>query len=521
MRRIAPVPSRFHRQGAVLVLASVLLIVVFGFLAFTVDVGYMSFEKARLQNAADAAALGSAVELPNGEAAVQLSAQQIAADNESGEGTVTLANSDIELGVFDFELKVFVPGTTNPNAVRVTTRLTDQPFFFAPILGHEEFDMSAQAIGMLNPRDIVFVVDTSGSMNDDTEPCWATSTINGEYGPSGYPNVASYLMQDVYNDFGYGTFPGTTEHFGEPLGAPTNYYAYAEMTKDGGLLADASIPSQYRISSSDSESTRKLKAYSWMIDHQIAVIMPNVQPAPSSSANYDYWEKYLDYLNRQVSVGYTPPSGDGGGSSSGGSSGGSSYSPPQPPVGSIDAFDASSFAVRCPPADLGQYASLGPIMASSTQTAASLFGVYDPGVPRNGSTSQIYVPTSKDSDEVDDFNNPNRTTFPSASSSLPRAWRYTIGYITYVQFMMDWGRDRTPRRIELVGCQPRGDAEDTVVTSESLLPDACGINCRWNVSIPAARATDACHASSTDRRHPSLQGAQRTARGQRRSGCCH
>lgn len=441
MRRIASPQHVCRRQGFVLVLAAVLLVVVFGFLAFTVDVGYMAFEKARLQNAADFAALGAAVDIPIGEAAVRLSAQQIAAENESGGVPVLLADSDIELGIFDFEAKTFSPGATHANAVRVTARLQDQPFFFAPVFGHDDFDMSAQAIGMLNPRDIVFVVDTSGSMNDDTEPCWATGIINSAYGPVGYPDVATYLMQDVFSDFGYGPYPGETEHFGEPLGAPQNEYAYAEMTKDGGLLSSSAIPSKYRISSSDSESTRKMKAYSWIIDQQIAVIMPNALPTPNSSLHYAYWEKYLDYLNRRVSVGYSDYDGGSYGGSGGGGSG---YSAPTPPTGMLDAFDAAPLSLHRGPVDLGQFAAIGPILTSSMHAAGAVYGDYSPGVPRNGSYSQISVPTSKDSDEVDDFNNPNRSTFPEASTSLPKAWRYTIGYLTYVQFMMDWGRDCTP-----------------------------------------------------------------------------
>lgn len=444
MRPQSSQPLQSQRTGTVLILAAVLLIIVFGFLAFTVDVGYMSFEKARLQNAADFAALGAAVEIPNGEDAVRLAAQQIAADNESGGGPVTLNSGDIELGMFDFESKVFTPGTTAPNAVRVTANLDDQPFFFAPVLGYDEFDMQATAIGMLNPRDIVFVVDTSGSMNDDTEPCWATSVINSEYGPAGYPGVATTLMQYVYNDFGFGPYPGEVEHFGESLGAPNDQYAYAEMTKDDGLLSDSSVPSQYRIDDEDSESIRKRKAYSWMIDYQIAALMPNARPTPSANANYAYWEKYLDYLNTQVSVGYSDYDGwDGGGGGSGGGGGGGGGGGVSPPIGLLDPFHDGPFGSHQAPVDLGHYASLGPIV-SPLHVSAIGYQYSGPGVPRDGSTAQISVPTSEDGDDVDDFNNPNQATFPSASSSLPEVWRYKIGYLTYVQFMMDWGRDCTP-----------------------------------------------------------------------------
>ena len=36
---------------------------------------------------------------------------------------------------------------------------------------------------MAGPRDMALVVDLSGSMNDDTEPAWATPTINAKFVP--------------------------------------------------------------------------------------------------------------------------------------------------------------------------------------------------------------------------------------------------------------------------------------------------------------------------------------------------
>src|SRR5690606_15941647 len=110
-----------------------------------------------------------------------------------------------------------------------------------------------------------------------------------------YPNTANELMQDVYTDFGFGAFPGELQYVGEPLGVIADSRAYARLTANNGPLTSASIPSTYRITSQDSESTRKNKAYRWMIDKQIAVIMPQAKPEPNSTTNFGYWSKYLDY----------------------------------------------------------------------------------------------------------------------------------------------------------------------------------------------------------------------------------
>ena len=54
------------------------------------------------------------------------------------------------------------------------------------------------------------------------------------------------------------------------------------------------------------------------------------------------------------------------------------------------------------------------------------------------------MPPNRDWRTINWFNNPNYSTFPGASSSDVYYWNNTLGYITYTQFMMDWGRDRTP-----------------------------------------------------------------------------
>ncbi len=43
------------------------------------------------------------------------------------------------------------------------------------------------------------------------------------------------------------------------------------------------IPTLYKIKSTDSSTTRKAKAIAWVLDKQIASIMSNVKPLPDSS----------------------------------------------------------------------------------------------------------------------------------------------------------------------------------------------------------------------------------------------
>ena len=437
--------SLSDRRGAVLVLASLMMVVIFAFTAFTIDIGYIAITKAELQNAADASALGACTELANGEIVVRQTARDIGLANVAAGAPVSIPDADIELGIFDFAAKEFTISSLNPNAVRVRTRVLDEPFFFAPLMGENNFDAQASAIAMLNPRDIVFVVDLSGSMNDDTEPCWATPVIDAEFGPLGYPGIGSTLMQTVYDDFGYGTFPGAHQHVGQPLGLPQDQYAYANLTSDVGPLSHFSWSSHYRIRDWHSESTRKTRAYRWIIDYQIAPLMPAALPTPDSTVNYAYWERYLDYVIDDVWVGNSPPpppSGRGGG-------GGGGTPSPSPPLGRLVPLRTPlpAFLQDQTPRTLGTIASLNAGDAAALLIHGAAIGqTTQPGLPRNDQYDiWINVPSPKDhAHEVDDFNNPNVYTFPSASSSLPQAWRNRIGYITYVQFMMDWGRDRRP-----------------------------------------------------------------------------
>lgn len=425
----------------ILVLGVILLVVVFGFIAFSVDIGHMAVVRTQLQGAADAAALGSAQDIPYGAATVQSSAQSIGALNKAAGENVVINASDVELGFFDFAAKTFVVNPSAANAVRVTARVTDQKLFFAPVIGNNTFNMSASCIGMLNPRDVVFVVDLSGSMNDDTEPCWATDELTTKYTPLGFPTVANELMQDVYNDFGFGTFPGDLEYLATPFGIPADDYAYAELTKDDGVLTGTGVAAIYRIANTDDEWTRKEKAYRWIIDYQIASLMPNAKPTPNSTTSYDYWEKYLDYISDGTYIGIAPPpSGGGGGGGGGGTTPPTGPTPP-PTIGfrlenSFDRFVqpalfASGIARGRLFAGVANSLLIEPAPASQTY----------PGCPRRGEYAYMYLPGT-DGDQIDRFNNPNVASFPGASA--PYGWRNWIGYRTYVQFMMDWGRERSP-----------------------------------------------------------------------------
>jgi len=184
-----------------------------------------------------------------------------------------------------------------------------------------------------NPRDICFVVDLSGSMNNDTDP-YNTGGID-----SSYPGVGTQMMQDIYSDFGYGTYPGSSQYIGQPLGLSSSsgingltsttssplLYSKKSSTK---TKYNYTVPSQYLIyvsgdgsgKTADSSTNRTTKAYSWVIDEQIhgmsgSSAMPGIMPAakpttyalPSTGTlntnYYNYWQYYLSSYS--TSIGYS------------------------------------------------------------------------------------------------------------------------------------------------------------------------------------------------------------------------
>lgn len=291
-----PEPSSRRRRATVVVATAVFLIVLLAMVAFAVDIGWMMLVKNHLQVAADAAAHAGISNLAAGNAAAKATAIQVAAANYAGrpDQPVVLAATDVEVGLWDTATRTFTPNSPSSNAVKVRAVRDPLYLFFAPAIGIRSVRVSAEAIAMVNPRDIAFVIDLSGSMNNDTE-IWATAAIDGAF--PGYPTVGTDLMRDLYVDFDFGDYPGTLKHIGEgtiPANQlTTNAYNYLANTY---LLNNNSVPTQYRVSSSDSSATRKTKAYRWIIDYQLATLMPNAKPTPSSTSNLAYWTDYLDYV---------------------------------------------------------------------------------------------------------------------------------------------------------------------------------------------------------------------------------
>lgn len=168
---------RTRRGGALIwvVVSQVLLLTVS---ALAIDAGLLHVVKADLQAAADASALAAASGLADGPDTARGRAVEYAAKNRANGEPVSITDADIELGNWNYATRQFellAPSDEElADAVRVTARLTEDEgnavnLVFAPIFGQNTSNVGASAIAAYQPRDIVLVIDLSGSMNDDSE----------------------------------------------------------------------------------------------------------------------------------------------------------------------------------------------------------------------------------------------------------------------------------------------------------------------------------------------------------------
>ena len=159
------------RRGNVVVLTAVLMTVLMGMLAFSLDLGYIYVSKVELQRTADSAALAATWELIDAESLsqgtsysyseeqVEAKASEYAALNPVLTHSPSLASQDIQIG---FLSDPFDPNSTlipGPNANAVSVRVHrdtiqngNVSLFFGRLLGTNEAAVEAEALAavMLN-----------------------------------------------------------------------------------------------------------------------------------------------------------------------------------------------------------------------------------------------------------------------------------------------------------------------------------------------------------------------------------
>ena len=177
------------RQGAIVVLAALMMIVFLASVVFSVDVSYMQLTKAKLRAATDAAAraAGEGLSREQNLDYARQAAKDIAAANRVGGKPLLLDDADIVFGKSSQQSSgawTFTPNGEPINAVRVFGRRTREapsgsvPLFFGRVFNVLDFQPIQAATVVRLDRDICLVVDRSSSMKlylDDTSPTMSTS----------------------------------------------------------------------------------------------------------------------------------------------------------------------------------------------------------------------------------------------------------------------------------------------------------------------------------------------------------
>lgn len=164
-----------RRSGVAAIFSVVLLVVLLGFTALTVDIGHIYNVRAELQNAADAAAMAGVQMLPD-ENLAEKTAQNYANMNHTKHGAV-VGDADVQLGNWDWDGLTFTAGGTPTNAVHVYTHRSQKngnpvSLFFAPVFGKSSTEVSASAtasLGRASRWDVVIVQDVTGSFVDQID----------------------------------------------------------------------------------------------------------------------------------------------------------------------------------------------------------------------------------------------------------------------------------------------------------------------------------------------------------------
>jgi Mg-chelatase subunit ChlD len=229
--------ERRPRRGAVLVWILVAFLGLLGIAAIAIDVGYLFGAHSKLQAVADSASLAGGSGLSVSPMEARARAISWAAKNTVNGEPVVLTAGDIELGIWDHDLRQFVPLTGadewHADSVRVTPRLSSQrgsavPTVLAGMFGLMNADVSAQSVAFFGSRDIVVVLDYSASMNDDSELRHIDQIGRG-------PVEANLFT--IYNQLGAPTFGSLqfTPVFVDPNAQATN--TVAEVVAFLGLAA--------------------------------------------------------------------------------------------------------------------------------------------------------------------------------------------------------------------------------------------------------------------------------------------
>ncbi|MEM6328649.1 MAG: pilus assembly protein TadG-related protein [Planctomycetota bacterium] len=190
--------ARDNRRGVIVVLTGFVLTVLFAFVSMSVDSGRIVLTETEMQNAVDAAALAASQEITaaihaagqgTGSATIDANsiaveaARTMAAQVAAANGVYVDPAADVSFGKRNYDAASdswpIQWGAAPYNVVRVVARRnnaddpeapdSELPLAFGWAVGRTSVPLTTSATAFVEARDLVLVLDFSGSMSDDTE----------------------------------------------------------------------------------------------------------------------------------------------------------------------------------------------------------------------------------------------------------------------------------------------------------------------------------------------------------------
>ncbi len=177
MRHQIPARAR-SRRGNYTMTMGVLMPILIGFGALSVDISYINMARTQTQNVSDAASHAAYVgfRATGGDDAARIAVGEDAADfvvsrNLIGNSTGHL--DSLEFGEWDFENKEFTAGGDINSAKAVVVRNKDNDnelgLFFAPLLNQPSKDIAGTGTAAGRTRQLMLISDVSGSFSGDID----------------------------------------------------------------------------------------------------------------------------------------------------------------------------------------------------------------------------------------------------------------------------------------------------------------------------------------------------------------
>lgn len=303
------------RTGVIAVLTAFLLTVLFGFLALSVDTGRVVLTETEMQNAVDAASLAASQEIQAavfaagqgvGSATIDANsiavtaARDMAAQVAQANGVFVDADTDVEFGK-----RVYNPsgsnwsvqwGGTPYNVVRVTARRNgadleapdgEFPLAFGWAIGKESVPLETTSTAFTEARDLVLVLDFSGSMNYDSQ---LTSALG--------LSAAEGMLDTMWDAMvaANPTWPSTTtsKFPSTGFGSINSYHGtYVSSTTTSTVL------STLGLTQNDGEGSRQ---YPYPQAGRHSTGLPKSKP--SNSTSDALWTKYVDFVKNHPKTEY-------------------------------------------------------------------------------------------------------------------------------------------------------------------------------------------------------------------------